>query len=63
MAGSTVLVSGSAPVAATAAAAFLYDTDDGKLFYDADGNGGGAAELLATLIGNPALAATDIVII
>ena len=39
---------------------FLYDTDDGKLYFDADGNGAGAAVLFVTLDGAPPLAATDI---
>jgi Ca2+-binding RTX toxin-like protein len=41
----------------------IYDTDSGQLWYDADGSGGGAAQLIATLQGNPALAATDIAVI
>jgi Ca2+-binding RTX toxin-like protein len=39
----------------------IYNTTTGQLFYDADGNGTGAAQLIATLSGAPALAATDIV--
>lgn len=31
----------------------VYETDTGKLFYDADGSGRGAAVLFATLTGNP----------
>jgi Ca2+-binding RTX toxin-like protein len=41
----------------------IYNTSTGQLFYDADGNGSGAAQLIATLQGAPALAATDIAII
>ncbi len=41
----------------------IYNTTTGQLFYDADGNGGGAAQLVATLQGAPALAATDIAVI
>ena len=37
-----------------------YETDTGKLFYDADGNGSGAAVLFATLSGAPALSNLDI---
>jgi Ca2+-binding RTX toxin-like protein len=40
----------------------VYNTTTGELFYDADGNGAGAAQLVATLLGAPALAATDIVV-
>ena len=63
VAGSTVLVSGGAPAAANGDAAFLYDTDDGRLFYDADGNGAGDAQLLALLAGHPTIVAADIVIV
>ena len=38
----------------------IYNTTTGQLFYDADGNGPGAAQLIATLDGAPALLATDI---
>jgi len=37
-----------------------YETDTGKLFYDADGNGAGAAVFFATLSGAPALSSADI---
>ncbi|MDQ6436865.1 calcium-binding protein [Mesorhizobium sp. LHD-90] len=37
----------------------VYETDTGKLFYDADGNGAGAAIHFATLTGLPAIAAGD----
>src|SRR5205085_1488548 len=38
----------------------IYNTTTGQLFYDADGNGPGAAELIATLQGAPGLVASDI---
>jgi Ca2+-binding RTX toxin-like protein len=38
----------------------VYNTTTGQLFYDADGNGAGASQLVATLQGAPALVATDI---
>ena len=38
----------------------VYDTADGELYYDADGDGAGAALLVASLQGAPALNATDI---
>lgn len=41
----------------------IYDTSTGKLYYDADGSGLGAAQLIATLQGMPALAANDIAVI
>ena len=42
----------------------IYDTSTGKLYYEADGSGLGAAQLIATLQGMPAaVAATDIAVI
>ena len=38
----------------------VYNTSTGQLWYDADGNGAGAAQLIATLDGAPTLVATDI---
>lgn len=38
----------------------VYDTDTGKLFYDADGSGAGASVLVATLVGTPTLTHADI---
>jgi len=40
----------------------VYNTSTGQLFYDADGNGPGAAQLVTTLQGAPALAATDLAV-
>jgi Ca2+-binding RTX toxin-like protein len=39
----------------------IYNTSTGSLYYDADGSGAGAAQLIATFQGNPAVAATDII--
>jgi serralysin len=41
----------------------IYETDSGKLFYDADGNGAGAAVQFAVLAKNLALGASDFIII
>jgi Ca2+-binding RTX toxin-like protein len=41
----------------------VYDTSTGTLYYDGDGSGGRAAELIAVLQGNPVLAATDIAVL
>ena len=40
----------------------VYNTTTGQLFYDADGNGAGSAQLIATLQSGAALAATDIAV-
>src|ERR1051325_3942352 len=41
----------------------VYDTSTGNLYYDADGSGAGASQLVATIQGHPAVAATDIAVI
>jgi hypothetical protein len=41
----------------------VYDTTAGKLYYDADGSGSGAAQLVATIAGHPTIAASDITVI
>ena len=41
----------------------IYNTTTGQLYYDADGNGAGAPELVATLQGAPSIAATDLWVI
>ena len=38
----------------------IYNSSTGQLYYDADGNGAGTAQLIATLQGAPALTASDI---
>ena len=61
--GSVSLVSGSDPTASSASGQFLYDTDDGRLLWDADGTGSEAAVLLATLSNIPTLTASDFAVI
>jgi Ca2+-binding RTX toxin-like protein len=41
----------------------VYNTSTGQLYYDADGSGGGASQLIATLSNAPGLTATDIAVI
>lgn len=41
----------------------IYNTSTGNLYYDADGSGAGTAQIIATLSGAPALAASDITVI
>jgi Ca2+-binding RTX toxin-like protein len=52
---SNPLEAGSAPTATSAQGQFLYDTDDGRLLFDADGTGSQAAIHLFTLTGLPVL--------
>ncbi|MGG5808600.1 peroxidase family protein [Falsiroseomonas sp. CW058] len=56
----------AANAAGTATAAFgqfVYETDTGILAWDADGTGAGAAVVIATFTGNPALTASDLTIV
>jgi hypothetical protein len=48
------LVSGTDPKSTTALAQFLYDTDDGKLYYDADGVGLDYDTILVATLSNKA---------
>ena len=41
----------------------VYNTSTGQLYYDADGSGAGAAQLVATLQGASAVAASDVWVI
>lgn len=49
--------------AATASQHLIYNQATGSLYYDADGAGGSAQVLLATLVGKPALDASDFVLV
>lgn len=56
-------VSGVGAVARDSNDYLIYDTGDGSLYYDADGNGAGARVEFVSLTGNPVLASADFVII
>ncbi|HYJ31392.1 MAG TPA: Ig-like domain-containing protein [Allosphingosinicella sp.] len=60
--GPVSLVSGTDPTATEASGQFLYDTDDGGLFWDADGTGSDDPVLLATLGNLPSLEASDFIV-
>ena len=52
-------VSGPKIKPADASSYILYDTNTGRVYYDADGNGKGAADWFITLTGKPELTADD----
>ncbi|NBE07875.1 calcium-binding protein [Paragemmobacter ruber] len=49
--------------ATTADHRLIYENDNGRLYFDADGSGDGARVLIATLLGAPALTADDLLLI
>ncbi len=59
--GATAFVSGTA--ATTAAHRVIYNSTNGQLLYDADGNGAGAAVLVATLNTGLVMTASEFVVI
>jgi VCBS repeat-containing protein len=61
--GAVSLVSGTDPTASNSTGQFLFDTDDGRLLWDADGTGSGGAVLVATLSNIPSLQASDFAVI
>jgi Ca2+-binding RTX toxin-like protein len=62
-AGDARFVANSGGTAQDASDRVVYNTSTGSLYYDADGSGAGATQLIATVSGNPAISATDIVVI
>ena len=56
--GSVRFISGAGAAANTGGATIIYDTSTHNLFYDVDGTGAGAAELIATFDNGPALTAS-----
>ncbi|MBK9080695.1 MAG: calcium-binding protein [Rhizobiales bacterium] len=62
--GAVNFVSGPTPTSVGfAAGVFLYDTDDGFLYWDADGAGAGARLAIVRLQNLPALAASDFTVV
>jgi Ca2+-binding RTX toxin-like protein len=57
------LVANAAPVATLAIGQFLYETDTGRLTWDANGTAAGGLTLIAILQGLPVLTATDFTLI
>ena len=55
-----LFVSGVGVKATSATSYLLYDTKTGRMSYDADGNGKGAADWFLTLVGKPILTADDL---
>ena len=41
----------------------VYNTSNGSLYYDPDGNGAAAAQIVATFQGNPGISSTDITVV
>lgn len=59
----TKFVANTTGLATTTAQRLVYDTDDGRLYYDADGSGAAARILLATMTKHLALTNADFVVI
>lgn len=61
--GAVTFIAGSDPVGAADGGVFLYDTDDGRLWFDFDGDDGiGPGIHLATLIGAPNINADNFLV-
>lgn|GEM_PF-2772470 len=56
-------VSNTSGLATAARSQFVYETDTGTLFWDADGTGSGARQELAVLTGHPSLTGADLLVI
>jgi trimeric autotransporter adhesin len=63
VAGDARFWSSSTGVAHDANDRVIYNTSNGQLYYDPDGNASGAAQLIATFTGSPTVVATDISVI
>ncbi|MEQ9121266.1 MAG: calcium-binding protein, partial [Alphaproteobacteria bacterium] len=62
VAGAFAFAADPTPVATSSQQTILYDIDDGRMFFDADGDGAGSRVHVLTLIGAPTLAAADILL-
>jgi serralysin len=51
------------PDAVVAEATVLYETDTGNLWFDADGTGSAAAQLIATISGAPQVTHQDFIFV
>ena len=56
-------VGGASPLAVGGQGVFLYDTDAGTLYWDTDGGDLNAPVIIAILLNQPALSASDFLII
>jgi Ca2+-binding RTX toxin-like protein len=61
--GSVVLRAASTAVASGPGGQFLYDIDDGRLWFDADGQGGVGPTYFARLHNAPSITASDFEVI
>jgi Ca2+-binding RTX toxin-like protein len=61
--GAVVLRAASTPLASGSGAQFLYDTDDGRLWFDVDGQGGVGPTYFARLHNAPSISAADFEVI
>jgi len=61
--GTAPLIQASNPIATGSKGQFLFDKDDGRVMWDADGVGSGSPVLVATLTGVTSLSANDFLIV
>jgi Ca2+-binding RTX toxin-like protein len=59
----TTFIANAAPTAVVAEATVLYETDTGRLWFDIDGTGAQAANLIATMAGRPQIDAEDFIFV
>jgi Ca2+-binding RTX toxin-like protein len=59
----TTFIANAAPVSVAFDATVLYETDTGRLFFDVDGAGAAAAQLIATIQGAPTVTEQDFIFV